>query len=76
MLVVDDVNYPRLKRYLDSNRGVVFDIVPASYELGDVRKQLSVFNRMEIVKKFSDRITFESERRLFVDKDFDGVKYL
>ena len=60
MLVVDDVNYPRLKRYLDSNLGVVFDIVPASYEPGDARKQLSIFNRMEIVKKFSDRITFES----------------
>ena len=60
MLVVDDVKYPRLKRYLDSNRGVVFDIVPASYEPGDARKQLSVSNRMEIVKKFSDRITFES----------------
>lgn len=60
MLVVDDVNYPRLKCYLDSNPDVVFDIVPASYEPGDTRKQLSVFNRMEIVKKFSDRITFES----------------
>lgn len=60
MLVVDDVNYPRLKRYLDSSPDVVFDVVPASYEPGDVRKQLSVFNRMEIVKKFSDRITFES----------------
>lgn len=60
MLVVDDVNYPRLKLYLDSNPDVVFDVVPASYEPGDTRKQLSVFNRMEIVKKFSDRITFES----------------
>ena len=60
MLVVDDINYPRLKRYLDSNPDVIFDVVPASYEPGDVRKQLSIFNRMEIVKKFSDRITFES----------------
>ena len=60
MLVVDDINYPRLKRYLDSNPGVIFDVVPASYEPGDVRKRLSVFNRMDIVKKFSDRITFES----------------
>lgn len=75
MLVVDDVNYPRLKYYLDSNLDVVFDIVPASYEPGDTRKQLSVFNRMEIIKKFSDRITFESQRRLFVDKNFDSVKY-
>lgn len=60
MLVVDDVNYPRLKRYLDLNPGVIFDVVPASYEPGDTRKGLSVFNRMEIVKKFNDRITFES----------------
>ena len=60
MLVVDDINYPRLKHYLDADPGVIFDVVPASYEPGDVRKRLSVFNRMDIVKKFSDRITFES----------------
>lgn len=76
MLVVDDVNYPRLKYYLDDNPGVVFDVVPASYEPGDSRKPLSVFYKMEIVRKFGDRITLDSKHRLFVDKDFDAVKYL
>jgi len=76
MLVVDDVNYPRLRYYLDANPGVVFDVVPASYEPGDSRKPLSVFYRMDIVRKFDGRITLESKRRLFVDKDFDAVKYL
>ena len=76
MLVVDDINYPRLKYYLDANPSVVFDIVPASYEPGDSRKPLSTTNRMRIVEKFRDRMTPESLRRMFVDKDFDRVKYL
>lgn len=76
MLVVDDVNYSRLKQYLEDNLNVKFDVVPASYEPGDSRKPLSTFNRMEIIRKFSDRITLESQRRLFVDKNFNNVKYL
>lgn len=76
MLVVDDVNYPRLKYYLENNKETLFDVVPASYEPGDSRKPLSVYYRMQIVERFRDRITPESLRRLFVDKDFDRVKYL
>ena len=76
MLVVDDVNFPRLGEYLERNSRTVFDIVPASYEPDDPRKPLSVYNRMEIVRRFGNRLTPESCRRLFVDKDFDKVKYL
>ena len=75
MLVVDDENLPRLGAFLDRNSDVVFDVVPASYEDGDARRPLSARGRMEIVRRFSGRITFESQRRLFVDKDFDKVKY-
>jgi len=76
MLVIDDINYPKLKSYLEAHDGVKFDIAPASYEPGDSRRPLSVCNRMRIAENFRDRITDESLRRLFVDKDFDKIKYL
>jgi hypothetical protein len=50
--------------------------VPASYEFNDKRKPLSIKNRMYIVKKYKNRITLESYRRLFVDKNFNLVKYI
>ena len=56
MLVVDDVNFPRLGEYLERNSGTVFDIVPASYEPDDPRKPLSVYNRMEIVRRFGNSV--------------------
>ena len=75
MLVIDDFNLVKVKPYLDANPDVVFDIVPASYEPGDPRKPLSARGRMEIAREFRGRITPESYRRLFIDKDFDKVKY-
>lgn len=76
MLVIDDENILKLDQYLNKYQNIIFDIVPASYEFNDKRKPLSIKNRMYIVKKYKNRITLESYRRLFVDKNFNLVKYI
>jgi hypothetical protein len=76
MLVIDDINILKLDNYLNKYLNITFDIVPASYEFNDIRRPLSMKNRMYIVKNFNNRITLDSYRRLFVDKNFNSVKYI
>lgn len=76
MLVIDDINILKLDNYLNKYLNITFDIVPASYEFNDIRRPLSMKNRMYIAKNFNNRITLDSYRRLFVDKNFNSVKYI
>lgn len=76
MLVIDDINILKLDNYLNKYSNIIFDIVPVSYEFNDIRKPLSMKNRIHIVKNFNNRITLDSYRRLFVDKNFNLVKYI
>ena len=76
MLVVNDDNVGKLSDFLDAHPGIRFDIIQATYNnIGD-GVPLSAKNRNMIATRFFSRMTEESFRRLFNEKNWDAIRFI
>lgn len=77
MVIVHDLNFMYLGKFLDLNNDIVFDIVEATYPYNEMDgPRLSKKNKNYIVVRFGSRMTKESFSRMLNGKNFDKITFL
>lgn len=78
LLIVHDKNIHKLEAFLNHYPEIIFNVVPASTPGSGIvgAPELSNRSKYEILKKFHNRLTLESKKRLLKEKDFSQIIYL
>lgn len=76
MIIVTDDNMHKLEAFLNAYSNIVFDIVQATYDVQTCQPTLSIKNRNIIVTKFANRMTKESVKRMFHEKEWNIMKFI
>lgn len=76
LLIVTDNNFHRLGEFLDKYPDITFNLVAATNPEGIYGPTLSTENKHKMLKLFHTRMTKESIRRVFKEKDFDSIIYI
>jgi len=76
LLIVTDNNFERLGPFLDKYPDIQFNLVAATNPKGIYGVTLSIENKHKMLKLYHNRMTKESIKRVFKEKDFDAITYL
>lgn len=76
LLIVTDNNFERLGPFLDKYPDIQFNLVAATNPKGIYGVTLSTENKHRMLKLYHHRMTKESIKRVFKEKDFDAITYL
>lgn len=76
LVIVTDNNFDNLQSYLDSHPDIQFNLVAASNPDNINNPTLSSANKHKMLRLYHDRMTEQSIRRVFTEKDFDAITYL
>ena len=76
LLIVTDNNFHRLEDFLNKDPDTTFNLVAATNPKGVDGPTLSAKNKHEMIKRFYKRMTKESIRRVFKEKNFDSIIYI
>jgi hypothetical protein len=76
LVIVTDNNFKRLGPFLDRYPNIQFNLVAASNPEGIFGPTLSKVNKHRMLAEFHDRMTKDSIKRVFTEKDFDAITYL
>jgi organic radical activating enzyme len=76
LLIVSDNNYDRLEDFLNKYPDIKFHLVASTMPEGITGPVLSSKNKYAMLSKFHRRMTDESKKRVFKEKDFDSIIYL
>lgn len=76
LLIVTDNNFKRLGPFLEKYSDITFNLVAATNPEGIHGPILSIENKHRMLKLYHNRMTKDSIKRVFKEKDFDSIKYL
>ena len=76
LLIVTDNNFERLGPFLDKYNDIQFHLVAATMPDGISGPTLSTKNKHAMLAKYHSRMTEQSKRRVFNEKNFDAIIYL
>ncbi len=76
MLIVTDNNYHKLENFLRKYPNIKFHIVSSTMPKGINNVTLNKKIKNSLIKKYHHRMTIESKKRIFTEKNFDAIKYL
>jgi len=76
LLIVTDDNFNRLGSFLDKYPSIQFNLVAASNPEGITGPTLSTERKHKMLALYHNRMTEDSKRRVFNEKDFDSIIYL
>jgi Radical SAM superfamily len=76
LLIVTDNNFSRLEDFLNKYPEIQFNLVAASNPDGIFGPTLSNELKHRMLKEYHSRMTTDSIKRVFTEKDFDAITYL
>ncbi len=78
LLIVHDENEHKLQAFLNYYPEITFNVVPASTPGSGILEapELSNEHKYAVLRKFHNRLTTESKKRLLKEKDFSQIIYL
>lgn len=76
LLIVTDNNFHKLEDILNKYPTIKFNLVAASNPKNIFGPTLSTKNKHKMLKRFHTRMTEDSIRRVFKEKDFDSIIYI
>ena len=76
LLIVTDKNFEKLEAFLEKYKDIKFHLVAATMPEGIVGTTLSNKNKHAMLAKYHTRMTEESIKRVFNEKNFDAIIYL
>lgn len=76
LLIVTDKNFNNLGPFLDKYKDITFHLVAATMPEGILGTTLSNKNKHAMLAKYHHRMTEQSKRRVFKEKDFDAIIYI
>lgn len=76
LLIVTDNNYHKLDAFLAKYSNIHFNLVAATMPAGIDKVILSPRLKHAMLRKHHSRMTEESKKRVFKEKDFDAIIYL
>ena len=76
LLIVTDNNYHKLGAFLDKYPDIQFNLVAATNPEGINGVTLSTPLKHRMLKEFHSRMTKDSIKRVFTEKDFNAIIYL
>jgi len=76
LLIVTDNNFKNLDSFLNKYKDIQFHLVAATMPDGISGPTLSTKNKHAMLAKHHSRMTDESKKRVFNEKDFDAIIYL
>ena len=76
LLIVTDNNFDRLGPFLDKYPDIQFNLVAATMPLNINGPTLNNANKHRMLAMYHKRMTKESIKRVFKEKDFDSIIYL
>jgi organic radical activating enzyme len=76
LLIVTDKNFDNLGAFLDKYENIQFHLVAATMPEGIVGTTLSNKNKHAMLAKYHHRMTEQSKRRVFNEKNFDAIIYI
>jgi organic radical activating enzyme len=76
LLIVTDLNFDRLGTFLDKYPDIQFNLVAATMPLGISGPTLSNSNKHRMLTMYHKRMTPDSIKRVFKEKDFNSIIYL
>jgi len=76
LLIVTDTNFIRLEQFLDKYPQIQFHLVAATNPEGVNGVVLSPKLKNKMLAKFYSRMSEESKKRVFIEKNFDSIIYL
>lgn len=76
LLIVTDNNFHKLGPFLDKYKDIQFHLVAATMPDGIIGTTLSNKNKHAMLAKYHHRMTEQSKKRVFNEKDFDAIIYI
>lgn len=76
LLIVTDLNFHKLEAFLDKYPDIQFHLVAATNPEGISGVTLSTKLKHAMLTKFHHRMTEDSKKRVFKEKNFDAIIYL
>lgn len=76
LLIVTDNNFDRLEPFLAKYPQIQFHLVSATNPKGITGVVLSPRLKNKMIAKFHNRMSDESKKRVFIEKDFNSILYL
>lgn len=76
LLIVTNDNYERLGKFLDKYPTLTFHLVAASNPVGINAPTLSTKLKHRMLAEYHHRMSDESKRRIFTEKNFDEITYI
>lgn len=76
LLIVTDNNFNRLGTFLEKYPNITFNLVAATNPEGIGGPVLSMEHKHRMLKLYHNRMTKDSIKRVFKEKDFDAIKYI
>ena len=76
LVIVTDNNFARLGDFLNKYPSITFSLVAASNPEGITGPTLSAANKHRMLAQYHTRMTEDSKKRVFKEKDFDAIIYL
>jgi organic radical activating enzyme len=76
LLIVTDNNFDRLEPFLAKYPQIQFHLVAATNPEGIDGVVLSSRLKNKMIAKYYNRMSDESKKRVFIEKDFDGILYI
>lgn len=76
LLIITDNNFHKLGPFLDKYSDIQFHLVAATMPKGIIGPTLSTKNKHAMLAKYHTRMTQESKKRVFNEKNFDAIIYL
>jgi hypothetical protein len=76
LLIVTDNNYSKLADFLGKYEHIQFNLVAASNPDGINGPELSTELKHKMLATYYTRMTPDSIRRIFTEKNFDGITYI
>jgi hypothetical protein len=76
LLIVTDLNFHKLESFLNKYPDIKFNLVAATMPIGITGPVLSPKLKHKMLSQFHHRMTEESVKRVFKEKDFDSIIYL
>lgn len=76
LLIVTDNNFHKLGDFLDKHKDKTFSLVAATNPDNIFNPTLSLENKHKMLKLYHKRMTTESIKRVFKEKDFDSIIYI
>jgi len=76
LLIVTDKNFDKLGAFLDKYSNIQFHLVASTMPVGIKGTILSNKNKHAMIAKYHTRMTEQSKKRVFNEKNFDAIIYL